>query len=455
MAGWTPSLTGSLASSAISVARTVVTRLNTPDCLHRAIAEAPGQSSFANRTCWLPHSLSQGYAGLALLCGYLDECFPQEQWDLKAREHLQVAARAAELSPELPLGLFSGLSGVAFAAWQLSHGGQRYQRLLANLDDSICRRAIAAARGIRGRSGPGFAEFDPISGLSGVGAYLLCRRQEPRMLTALSCLVEGLVDLLSEVDGVPRWHTPPHLLGDERTREVCPHGNLNFGLAHGIPGPLALVSLAHAAGVSVPGLAEAIARTADWLCENRFDDGWGINWPSFVPLIQTDSTNGQHLEAPSARTAPDGPSRCAWCYGSPGIARALWLAGGALGRQDYRDMAISAMEAVFRRPVAVRRIPSPTFCHGVAGLLAITLRLSHDMARDQGSPAFSAEIRGLVEQLLASFRPESLLGFRHIETRDNEMDQPGLLEGAPGVALALLAAATGAEPTWDRLFLLS
>ncbi len=50
---------------------------------------------------------------------------------------------------------------------------------------------------------------------------------------------------------------------------------------------------------------------------------------------------------------------------------------------------------------------------------------------------------------------ESLLGFRHLETRDNHMDQPGLLEGAPGVALALLASATSAEPTWDRLFLLS
>jgi hypothetical protein len=30
-----------------------------------------------------------------------------------------------------------------------------------------------------------------------------------------------------------------------------------------------------------------------------------------------------------------------------------------------------------------------------------------------------------------------------------------LLDGAPGVALVLLAAATPVEPTWDRLFLLS
>jgi hypothetical protein len=385
------------------------------------------------------------------LCGYLDACFPEEQWDLKAREHLQLAARAAEAFPRLPIGLYSGLSGLAFAAWELSRGGARYLRLLNSLDHSTCSRTIAAARSIRGRRGVGFPEFDAISGLSGVGAYLLHRREEPRAMAALSSILEGLVDLLSERDGLPRWYTPAHLLGDEETRKYCPHGNLNFGLAHGVPGPLALLSLAHTAGVPVPGLAEAIARTADWLCANRFDDAWGVNWPAILPLVQTDTADGVRLEAPGARSAPDGPSRCAWCYGSPGISRALWLAGQALGREDYRALAVSAMKAVFRRPVAARRIDSPTFCHGVSGLLGIALRFSHDM----GGAEFSDDIGVLVRQLLDSFQPQSLLGFRHLETRDTAMDQPGLLEGSPGVALALLASATGAEPTWDRLFLLS
>jgi hypothetical protein len=271
------------------------------------------------------------------------------------------------------------------------------------------------------------------------------------MMTALSSMVEGLVDLLSEGDPLPRWYTPAHLLADEQTREYCPHGNLNLGLAHGVPAPLALLSLAYTAGISVPGLGEAIARTADWLCANRFDDAWGVNWPAVLPLVKTDMADGGYLQVPNARSTPDGPSRCAWCYGSPGIARALWLAGEALDREDYKALSISAMEAVFRRPVAVRRIDSPTFCHGVSGLLAVALRFSHDM----GGAAFSGEIGALVEHLLDSYQPQSLLGFRHLETRDTTMDQPGLLEGAPGVVLALLAAATHTEPTWDRLFLLS
>jgi hypothetical protein len=48
-----------------------------------------------------------------------------------------------------------------------------------------------------------------------------------------------------------------------------------------------------------------------------------------------------------------------------------------------------------------------------------------------------------------------VLGFRSLEPAGNAVDQAGLLDGAPGVALVLLAAATDAEPTWDRLFLLA
>jgi hypothetical protein len=133
------------------------------------------------------------------------------------------------------------------------------------------------------------------------------------------------------------------------------------------------------------------------------------------------------------------------------VARSLWLAGQALDRHEYRTLAITAMEAVYRRPVPARMIDSPTFCHGVAGLLAVTLRF----ARETRLPIFVQQSQRLVEQLMASFQPESLLGFRNIEYGYNETDQPGLLDGAAGVAIVLLAASSGIEPAWDRLFLLS
>ena len=321
--------------------------------------------------------------------------------------------------------------------------------MISQLDEVIAPRAAATARGLSAKDGMSVGEFDAISGLSGIGSYLLCRQDNPAIAESLGEVIAALTGLCLDDKSPPRWHTPADLLGEEKVRSSYPFGNINLGLAHGIPGPLAFLSLAHLAGFSEPDLAAAIDHTASFLCEHRLDDCWGVNWPTAIPLAASGLNSDLQIEP--AGTAPGGTSRCAWCYGSPGIARALWLAGQALDCDEYRNVAVSAMEAVFRRPIANRQIDSPTFCHGVAGLLAITLRFVHDSRGE----VFVDEASDLVKQMLDRYQPDSLLGFRAIEIADHEVEQPGMLDGAPGVALALLAAATDVEPTWDRLFLLS
>ena len=74
---------------------------------------------------------------------------------------------------------------------------------------------------------------------------------------------------------------------------------------------------------------------------------------------------------------------------------------------------------------------------------------------DTGLPTFSDAAADLVDELLAAYEPDRPLAFASIEPGSNPVDRAGLLDGAPGVAMTLLAAATDIEPTWDRLFLLS
>jgi hypothetical protein len=203
------------------------------------------------------------------------------------------------------------------------------------------------------------------------------------------------------------------------------------------------MALARTYGISVPGLEDAIDLAAEWLVTHRADDAWGVNWPYAVSFTAEGS-----LDTAGAARAP---GRAAWCYGAPGVARTLWLAGVARDRLEWRDLAIAAMAAVYRRPVAVRHIDSPTFCHGVAGLLQVTLRF----ANDTKLPVFTEAADDLTECLLAGHEPDSLLGYRNWEPGGTRVDQPGLLDGAPGVLLVLLAASTNVEPSWDRAFLLS
>ena len=443
-AGWSVALDSDRASAAIAVARDGASRVADPELLITAIEAASRQTAFPETFGWTPFAVAEGDAGLALMCGYLDAYLPGEGWDRSAHGFLTRAVRAAEAVPSLPLGLFSGLSGLAFVAAALSRGGTRYQRLLDGLDDALLVRVAALAEAIRQtRGGIAVGQFDAISGLSGVGAYLLCRRERSPARATLQVVLSTLVALAGLDDGVPRWHTPQHLMADEAMAREHPSGSLNCGLAHGIPGPLALMALALRDGVEVPGQRAAMRRVADWLVKHRVDDEWGVNWPSAAP-VQSPRLAASH------RTVLR-PTRSAWCYGSPGVARALWLAGEALGEPRLCALAVEAFEAVCRRPRDARHIDSPTFCHGVAGLLQITLRFSNDT----GKLAFAQAVGALAEQLLDAYQPDRLLGYYSLEPEGNWVDRPGLLDGAAGVVMVLLSAATDVEPAWDRLFLIA
>jgi lantibiotic modifying enzyme len=446
---WQPILTSGKAATAMDIALHVATRLRERERVEDAVVATMRQTAYPQSAHWHPSGVAQGYAGLGIMCSYLNACFPADEWDVIGHGYLELAVRDIESRSYLPAGIFGGLSGLAFAAWSLSQGGKRYRKLLATLDEALLPQAISLAQRLTlQKKDVSVGQFDLISGLSGVGAYLLCRKDEPHVATALKAVLRSLVALTAEEEELPLWYTPVHLLGDEKTMPLYPNGNLNCGLAHGIPGPLGLLSLAHISGVSCERIEETIARVATWLLQHRLDDQWGLNWPTAVRV----EANGTVPTGFSKETAlPFEPSRTAWCYGSPGVARALWFAGKALHNSEYQQLAIESMEAVYRRPVEVRRIDSPTFCHGVAGLLQIVLRFAHDT----GLPQFTEAAHALAEQLLSLYKPDTLLGYYSLEPGGNRVDQPGLLDGVPGVVLVLLAAATPVEPGWDRLFLLS
>jgi len=407
--GWQSVVTGELARSATGRALEVAGRLR-----GRNDAE-PGLD---------------GSAGKALLFGQLDRIAPGEGWDRHAHEALTDAVRGIESTGRNHPGLFIGHTGVAAAAAYLSREGTRYGGLLATLD---CQISAAVAEQsevfVKSPAHQPFEAFDLIYGLAGTNRYLL-ERDQPKLA--------GLVALCDSGPDEPNWFTPPEAIREETAIAQWYDGGVyNCGLAHGIPGPLAILAIAFTRGYAVPRQAEAIARVADWLTANRADDEWGANWTSCV-------TPGG---------PPEIPAHSAWCYGSPGVAYALWLAGTAIDDAKLRELAIEAMAAVYRRPWPVRQIgDSPGLCHGVAGLLQITLRF----ANHTGEPLFTNAAGELTERLLKLYRPEVPTGYySHSKSNGSVREHPGLLDGASGVALALLAASTGTEPVWDHALLLS
>jgi lantibiotic biosynthesis protein len=422
---WRPVLTGADAERARAVALEVASRL----AAREHAAEDPPTPG-----------LSSADSSTALVCAQLDRLLPEAGWDRAGHLHLTAAGRTAERDGT-PLGLFNGVAGLGYTAQRLAAGRTRYGTLLGAIDDAIAGGVATSSARLAGMSGMPVRAWDLISGITGIGVYLLARREEPAARAALDEILSALVELMTKTDGAPRWATPhEHLYED--MRETAPEGNLNCGLAHGAPGPLALMSLALAEGVEVSGQADAARRLADWVAGQGRRGRFGPEWPAAIPLGEN-----HRAEQP--------PARPGWCYGNAGVGRTLWLAGAALDEPELARLAEQAVRAAVERQRKDRPLRAPTLCHGTAGLAQVTLR----MAADSGAEDLSREARMLCLDLLERFDPDAPLGYRgEAQMRDlpnATVDDPDLLDGAAGPPLVLLAAATDTDPGWDRALLLS
>jgi hypothetical protein len=151
-----------------------------------------------------------------------------------------------------------------------------------------------------------------------------------------------------------------------------------------------------------------------------------------------------------------GPSRTAWCYGDPGIARALHLAAVGANRPAWREEALAIMRKAARRPPEDSGVVDAGLCHGSAGLVV----LFHRMYQATGADEMAEAGRYWVRRTLKFRRPGGVAGYfsRTGTTESGEeqlIGEHGLVTGAAGIALALLSAAAPVEPAWDRALLVS
>ncbi|WP_373299563.1 lanthionine synthetase LanC family protein [Streptomyces poonensis] len=234
-------------------------------------------------------------------------------------------------------------------------------------------------------------------GLAGLGALLLTRPAASTRLTdVLLYLVSLSQPVYSEGKRLPGWWSAVGPGGEEMAG-----GHSNNGMAHGIAGPLSVLSLAARHGVLVPGQHEAIEVFARWL-----DRYGGHYW-----------TTRAHLDA--AEPPEPGPARPSWCYGRPGIARAQQLAALALGDRARRQTAEDTVVRTLTEPAHLARITDATLCHGWAGLVT----LARAVAADSPAPERFAPLINDLQQRLA--------------TDLDQLSKPGFMEGRSGAQLAL------------------
>ena len=352
----------------------------------------------------------------ALIWTYLSSSLDDDKTTSATETALTNFARSIEAGIRGP-ALWGGLAG---AGWIANHVADDVDAFLEVVDAALLE-ALSTE--------PWVYDYDLISGLVGMAVYFLDRTGDAAT-TGLARIVEQLDATSERRDGGITWHTRPELL-PEFQREASPQGYFNCGLAHGVPGCVAI-------------LAKIAARSDAPTAAARLADG-AVTWLA----AQIDKTTGTIPTVIDG--GPSHGSRDAWCYGIPGAAAALRIAGVYRGPvMDY-----DTLDGWLQRPFEKSGVVDTALCHGSVGLAHIANRFYQATGKQSHR---DGAIRWY-ERALAMRKPgEPLAGFPQYAPPIGGKTvtwnpSSHLLDGAGGVALGLLAAVTPIEPEWDRLLL--
>jgi lantibiotic biosynthesis protein len=401
--------------------------------------------------------LPGGDAGLALFYAYLARA--GRGGEDAAAFHLERAADAlAEVA--LPADFHGGYSGVAWAiahVWGWEERGAEMEAAPGaeveaaaptdadvadgGADDFAAEIDAALLELVSASPWPG--GYDLVGGLVGIGVYGLARRDWP----GGPALVEAVAARLAEKaepagDGLTLW-TPAAELGSGMRAEY-PAGHANLGVAHGVPGAIAL--LGSVAGDGARRLREGLTA---WMRSVRRRGADGSLYPYAIALDRP----GAAAVPPPAR---DARCRAAWCYGDPGIAAALLRGARACGDAGLEELAVEAGRAAAVRLRDGAGVVDAGLCHGSAGLLHLFNRLyqaTGDEAFRAAALRWAAETLALRGADRGAAEADSVAGFAAYRPQGESVADPGFLTGAAGIGLALLAATSDVEPGWDAALL--
>ena len=387
-------------------------------------------------------TLATGTAGVLLLFATLQK----KGW---AVEHL-VHGFVCKIKEQIEkngidnLSLYGGVSGICFALELASHNGTRYQPMLQTLQNFLLERIQTYYLDpfkdcMKGSLPVPTGLYDVIQGLAGIGRYMLQYLHTPRFYETVEEIIKILVHFSEskQVNGylVPGWHLSATDTLNIR-HQIDARGNFNLGLAHGITGVLSILASGAIRNILVPGQKEAIKRISTWIQNNSVASSKTIRWPYTVSW-------DEEID----KTRPKKHCRDAWCYGAPGIARALFLAAKALADDQLQQYACRAFNDIFTRSRIEWHLPGPMLCHGIAGLMMITSAMS----QEQECTGLQTQVDLLKKMLLESHRPDAPYGFRDVEYTPAgeliEVDKAGFLEGTAGALLCLITV-SDPQPEW-------
>jgi len=329
--------------------------------------------------------------------------------------------------------LFDGLTEVAFSILAVNKVTGDYGKFLNKTNQLLRKWTNDFVQTIDAEESLSTDCYDAIYGISGILKYLLYfAEEEVELITKLLSLLvylSGCKD--TEAGLLPLWHIKKQNLRPEKDKINYPSGYINLGLAHGIAGPLVVMSEAYKKGIIVEGHLEAIHSIVGEYKKFAYHLNGSTYWPNLL-------SPEQYLIA--GETFHRSKFRESWCYGAIGIAKVLFTTGNCIGDRELSNWAYGILEQKAQLELQDLLLDSPSLCHGYAGVLSIL----SSTYRSRPSSALLSGIDKTERKIMELYDESSLYGFWDIEIFANhemvKKDRNTFLDGSAGVILSLLSA---------------
>ena len=212
----------------------------------------------------------------------------------------------------------------------------------------------------------------------------------------------------------------------------------NLALSHGISSIIIFLSRIVKNGMINEKINEMLHGAVSYVLSQEKDIiQFGSYFPSFI-----------FKESPKSVSK----SRLAWCYGDLGIGLALWNAGKAIDKVEWKEKGLEVLlHSTQRRTFDESLVVDAGICHGSVGIVMIYRRIFFETLCEE----FKNASEYWITQTLHYSRFENgLIGYKAFIKGEWVCDYSFLM-GVSGIGLVLLSFLQDDQQNWDEMFLLS
>lgn len=370
-------------------------------------------------------SLVNGLCGLAIYHLHAARFLDNPELASRGTQLLETVGEKLETG-NIDLRIFHaysyGLSGIAYTYWYVDH-----YELLSTDDTAFEGMEELLLNAVKNDFKRGIT--DNLHGPMGVVHYLNKKIATPASSELIGQIID-LYELYSKTDELG-IRISNSILRDTQASEY------NLSWSHGLSGNLKIFADALNGGITHPNLTTIIQNGLDYIARTELI---GTVLPPANSHYPTSVIEQENVEDDFGRYK----ARLAWCYGDLNIAFLYLHLAKVFDRTDYYQKGLLiAKNTLHRLTIKDAQVLDIFFCHGSSGLAYLYFKL-YRITKD---PVFLKQADHWYDHTLD--RINNAFDQIHTEAPNS------ILEGFPGVALALMSRLSEEELGWDDIFFLN